>query len=187
MGKVQYMTPEEKSVLIELEDWVRTDLMTWPEWHGLQKFDKYEQGFLFNTEDGDYRFTKSVALSTHLPSTYIFTVGRLSFNSNDPIYAHIIPFCWRMNHSKNIYQFESAVGEDKYPSATKLITDKDILPWCKEQMKKIATEFDKGYNFILSYEDKFVEWNNMLQNARKYFTKIEQEFNAELRANGDFQ
>jgi hypothetical protein len=92
-----------------------------------------------------------------------------------------------MNHSKNIYQFESAVGEDKYPSATKLITDKDILPWCKEQMKKIATEFDKGYNFILSYEDKFVEWNNMLKNARKYLTKIEKEFNAELRANGDFQ
>ena len=181
------MTDEEVFAEKELREWVLDDVMKWPEWHGLQSFSNYEPGFLFNTKSGDYSVTKSVALSEHLPSTYIFTCSRLSFNEADPYYADIIPFCWRMNHSKNIYQFESAVGEDKYPSATKLITDKDILPWCKEQMKKTATEFDKGYNFILSYEDKFVEWNNMLQNARKYFTKIEREFNAELKANGDFQ
>ena len=179
------MTDEEVFAEKELREWVLDDLMKWPEWHGLQDFSKYEQGFLFNTKAGDYRITKSVALNEHLPSTYIFTCGRLSFNEKDPLYVDIIPFHWRLNHSKQIYQLESAVSEHD-THFTKLLTDKNIVPLCREKMKEIAKDFDKIYKFILSHEDKFVEWNNMLLEARKFYAKIQQEFNAELRANGDF-
>jgi hypothetical protein len=109
----------------------------------------------------------------------------LSFNEADPYYADIIPFYWRLNHSKQIYQLESAVGESN--NFKKLITDKDIVPVCKVKMKEIAKDFDKYYKFILSHEDKFVEWNNMLLEARKFYAKIQKNFVAELKANGDFQ
>lgn len=178
------MTDEEVFAEKELKEWVLDDLMKWPEWHGLQSFSNYDPGFLFNTKSGDYSVTKSVALNEHLPSTYIFTCSRLSFNEADPFYADIIPFTWRMNNSKQIYQLESAVGESN--NFKKLITDKNIVPLCKEKMKEIAKDFDKNYNFILSHEDKFVEWNKMLLEARKFYAKIQQEFNAGLRVNGDF-
>jgi hypothetical protein len=179
------MTDEEVFAEKELKEWVLDDLMKWPEWHGLQSFSNYDPGFLFNTTSGDYSVTKSVALNEHLPSTYIFTCSRLSFNEADPYYADIIPFHWRFNNSNQIYQVESAVSEHD-THFRKLITDKNIVPLCKEKMKEIANDFDKIYKFILSHEDKFVEWNNMLLEARKFYAKIQQEFNAELRVNGDF-
>jgi hypothetical protein len=179
------MTDEEVFAEKELREWVLDDVMKWPEWHGLQSFSNYEPGFLFNTKSGDYSVTKSVALSEHLPSTYIFTCSRLSFNEADPYYADIIPFHWRLNNVKQIYQLESTVGESN--NFKKLITDKDIVPVCKVKMKEIAKDFDKYYKFILSHEDKFVEWNNMLLEARKFYAKIQKNFNAELRANGDFK
>lgn len=179
------MTDEEVFAEKELREWVLDDLMKWPEWHGLQDFSKYDQGFLFQTKSGDYSVTKSVSLSEHLPSTYIFTCGRLSFNEEDPLYADIIPFHWKLNNSKQIYQLESAVSEHD-THFRKLITDKNIVPLCKGKMKEIAKDFDKKYKFIISHEDKFIEWNNMLLEARKFYGKIQQEFNAELRANADF-
>ena len=180
------MTDDEVFAESKLREWVSDDLMKWPEWHGLQNFTKYEQGFLFNTKAGDYSVTKSVALNEHLHSTYIFTCGRLTFNNEDPLYVDIIPFRWKMNNSKQIYQLENAVGEHD-THFIKLITDKNIIPLCKEKMKELANEFDKIYKFIYSHEDKFVKWNNMLLEARKFYAKIQQEFNAELRANEDFK
>lgn len=178
------MTDDEVFAEKELKEWVLDDLMKWPEWHGLQDFSNYDPGFLFQTKSGDYSVTKSVALNEHLPSSYIFTCSRLSFNEEDPLYADIIPFNWRFNQVKQIYQLESAVGE--YNNFKKLITDKDIVPVCKAKMKEIAKDFDKKYNFILSYEDKFIEWNNMLIEARKFYSKTQQQFNAELKLNEDF-
>ena len=101
------------------------------------------------------------------------------------MYVDIVPFNWRFNNSKQIYQLDSAVGEHD-THFTKLLTVKNLIPLCKERMKEIANDFDKNYKFILSHEDKFVEWNNMLLEARKFYAKIQQEFNAELKLNEDF-
>ena len=133
------MTDEEVFAEKELKEWVLDDLMKWPEWHGLQDFSNYEPGFLFNTKSGDYSKTKSIALDEHLPSTYIFSCGRLSFNEADPFYADIIPFQWRFNNSKQIYQLESAVGESN--NFKKLITDKELLNHYKQKAIERGKEF----------------------------------------------
>jgi len=196
MGKVRYMrkelTKKEKENLLQMNHLLEREISKWPEWRGLAELSLSFDYTRFGTKSADYYREKSdkISLNHHLASTSILYALNQDFSDssqhrNFKMTVDINPFIWRLNPCKRILQFESELCCN-YRIA-KLVEDDDLLDWVRTEMKKKATEFDNACKFIVSHEDQFREWAEMQRQANIFYNKIQKNFNAELRANGDFK
>lgn len=159
---------------------------------GLADLSLYFEYTRFRTKSPDFERVKSdkISLNHHLSNTYILSAMNPDFSDSGQhrdfkMTVDISPFIWKPNPSKGILQFESEIGCDN--SIAKRVEDDDLVEWVRTEMKKKATEFDNACKFIVSHEDQFREWAEMQRQANIFYNKIQRNFNAELKANGDFQ
>jgi hypothetical protein len=186
------LTKKEKENLLQMNHLLEREIAKWPEWRGLVDLGVSFDYTTFRTKSADYYSEKSdkISLNHHLANTYILSAMNVDFTdnripSNYKMTVDIHPFQWRPNPSKGILQFESEIAGDNRIS--KRVEDDDLLDWVRTEMKKKATEFDNACKFIESHEDKFREWAEMQKQANIFYNKIQKNFVAELKANGDFQ
>lgn len=186
------LTKKEKENLLQMNHLLEREIAKWPEWRGMTDLGLSFDYTTFRTKSANYYSDTSdkISLNHHLSSTYILSAMNPDFSDKSQLHnfkmsVHIHPFIWRLNNSKGILQFESEIGGDNY--IKKNVEDDDLLEWVSTEMKKKATEFDNAYKFIESHEDQFRQWAEMQRQANIFYNKIQKNFNAELRANGDFQ
>ena len=186
------LTKKEKENLLQMNHLLEREISKWPEWRGLAELSLSFDYTRFGTKSADYYREKSdkISLNHHLASTSILYALNQDFSDssqhrNFKMTVDINPFIWRLNPCKRILQFESELCCN-YRIA-KLVEDDDLLDWVRTEMKKKATEFDNACKFIVSHEDQFREWAEMQRQANIFYNKIQKNFNAELRANGDFK
>ena len=194
MGKVRYMrkelTKKEKENLLQMNHLLEREIAKWPEWRGMTDLGLSFDYTTFRTKSANYIESDKISLNHHLSSTYILSAMNPDFSNKSQLHnfkmsVHIHPFTWRLNNSRGILQFESEFGSDNY--IKKNVEDDDLLDWVRTEMKKKATEFDNAYKFIESHENQFRQWLEMQRQANIFYNKIQKNFNAELKANGDFQ
>ena len=186
------LTKKEKENLLQMNHLLEREIAKWPEWRGLVDLCLSYEYIRFKTREADYYREKSdkISLNHHLASTYILSAMNPDFSDgsqrrNFKMSVDIYPFIWKPNPCKGILQFESEIGCDNCIS--KRVEDDDLLDWVRTEMKKKATEFDNACKFIESHEDQFRQWEEMQRQANIFYNKIQKNFNAELRANGDFK
>ena len=186
------LTKKEKENLLQMNHLLEQEIAKWPEWRNMTDLGLSYDYTTFRTRAANYYRDNSekISLNHHLASTYILSAMNPDFSDRSQIHnfkmaVHIHPFIWRVNHSKGILQFESEIGCDNRIS--KRVEDDDLLDWVRIEMKKKAIEFDNAYKFIESHEDQFRQWAEMQRQANIFYNKIQKNFNAELKANGDFQ
>lgn len=186
------LTKKEKENLLQMNNLLEQEIAKWPEWRGFVDLSLSFEYTRFKTRSADYYREKSdkISLNHHLASTYILCAMNPDFSdnripSNYKMTVDIHPFQWRPHPSKGILQFESEIGCDN--RIAKRVEDDDLLDWVRTEMKKKATEFDNACKFIESHEDQFRQWAEMQRQANIFYHKIQKNFNAELKANGDFQ
>lgn len=186
------LTKKEKENLLQMNHLLEREIAKWPEWRGLVDLCLSYEYIRFKTREADYYREKSdkISLNHHLASTYILSAMNPDFSDssqrrNFKMSVDIYPFIWKPNPCKGILQFESEIGCDNRIS--KRVEDDDLLDWVRTEMKKKATEFDNACKFIESHEDQFRQWEEMQRQANIFYNKIQKNFNAELRANGDFK
>ncbi len=196
MGKVRYMrkelTKKEKENLLQMNHLLEQEIAKWPEWRGLVNLSLSYEYTTFRTKSADYYSEKTdkISLNHHLADTYILHAMNPDFSDKSQLRkfkmtVDIHPFIWKPNPCKGILQFESEISCDN--RIAKLVEDDDLLDWVSTEMKKKATEFDNACKFIESHEDQFRQWEEMQRQANIFYNKIQKNFNAELKANGDFQ
>lgn len=185
------LTKKEKENLLQMNHLLE-QIAKWPEWRGLVDLSLSYEYTRFKTREADYYREKSdkISLNHHLASTYILSAMNPDFSDglqhrNFKMTVDIYPFIWKPNPCKGILQFESEIGCDN--RIAKRVEDDDLLDWVRTEMKKKATEFDNACKFIESHEDQFREWAEMQRQANIFYNKVQRNFNAELKANGDFQ
>lgn len=187
------LTKKEKENLLQMNHLLEREIAKWPEWRGLADLSLSFDYTTFRTKSPDFERVKSdkISLNHHLYSTYILSAMNVDFTdnkipSNYKMTVDIHPFQWRPNPSKGILQFESeiACGDNRIK---KNVEDDDLVEWVRTEMKKKATEFDNACKFIESHEDQFRQWAEMQKQANIFYNKIQKNFVAELKANGDFQ
>ena len=187
------LSEKEKENLLQMHHLLEQEIAKWPEWRGLVDFSLSFDYTTFRTKSADYYYREKldkISLNHHLASTYILSAQNPDFSDNRiprtfKMTVDLHPFVWRANNSKGILQFESEIASDN--RIKKNVEDDDLLDWVRTEMKKKATEFDNACNFIESHEDQFRQWAEMQRQANIFFNKIQKNFNAELRVNGDFQ
>ena len=186
------LTKKEKENLLQLNHLLESEIAKWPEWRGLADLSLSYEYTTFRTNSADQYRTKSdkISLNHHLASTYILSAMNPDFSDNKipstyKMSVDISPFRWRKNYSKGILQFESEIGCDN--RLIKYVEDDDLVEWVRTEMEKKATEFDNTCKFIESHEDQFRQWAEMQRQANIFYNKIQKNFVAELKANGDFQ
>ena len=194
MGKVRYMrkelTKKEKENLLQMNHLLEREIAKWPEWRGMTDLGLSFDYTTFRTKSANYIESDKISLNHHLSGTYILSAMNPDFSNNSQLRnfkmsVRIHPFIWRLNNSRGILQFESEIGSDNF--INKNVEDDDLLDWVRTEMKKKATEFDNAYKFIESHENQFRQWLEMQRQANIFYNKIQKNFNAELKANGDFQ
>lgn len=186
------LTKKEKENLLQMNHLLEQEIAKWPEWRGLVDISLSFEYTRFKTRSANYFIEKSdkISLNHHLASTYILSamnpdISDKSQMRNFKMTVDIFPFIWKVNNSRGILQFETDITADNF--IKKKIEDDDLLDWVRTEMKKKATEFDNACKFIESHEDQFRQWAEMQRQADSFYNKIQKNFNAELRANGDFQ
>ena len=186
------LTKKEKENLLQMNHLLEREIAKWPEWRGLADLTLSFDYTRFQTRRADNYSEKldKISLNHHLDSTYILSAMNVDFTdnripSNYKMTVDIHPFQWRPNTSKGILQFESEIAAANRIS--RKVEDDDLLDWVRTEMKKKATEFDNACKFIESHEDQFRQWEEMQRQANIFYNKIQKNFNAELRANGDFK
>lgn len=184
------LTKKEKENLLQMNHLLEREIAKWPEWRGLTDLGLSFDYTTFRTKSANYIDSDKISLNHHLSGTYILSAMNPDFSDKSQLHnfkmsVHIHPFIWRLNNSRGILQFESEIGGDNY--IKKNVEDNDLLDWVRTEMKKKATEFDNAYKFIESHENQFRQWLEMQRQANIFYHKIQKNFNAELKANGDFQ
>lgn len=186
------LTKKEKENLLQMNHLLEREISKWPEWRGLAELSLSFDYTTFGTKSADYYREKSdkISLNHHLANTYILSAMNPDFSDSSQhrdfkMTVDISPFIWKPNPCKGILQFESEIGCDN--SIAKRVEDDDLLEWVRTEMEKKATEFDNACKFIVSHEDQFREWEEMQRQANIFYNKIQKNFVAELKANGDFQ
>ena len=186
------LTKKEKENLLQMNHLLEQEIAKWPEWRGLASISLSFDYTRFGTKSADYYREKSdkISLNHHLANTYILSSINQDFRDksqlrNFKMTVDIHPFVWKTNMCKGILQFESEIC--CYNRISKLVEDDGLLDWVCTEMKKKATEFDNACKFIESHEDQFRQWEEMQRQANIFYNKIQKNFNAELKANGDFK
>lgn len=186
------LTKKEKENLLQMNHLLEQEIAKWPEWRGLVSLGLSFDYTTFRTKSADYfrEKTDKISLNHHLSGTYILSAQNPDFSDNRiprnyKMTVDIHPFVWRANSSRGILQFESEISSDN--RIKKNVEDDDLLDWVRTEMKNKATEFDNACKFIESHEDQFRQWEEMQRQANIFYNKIQKNFNAELKANGDFQ
>ena len=186
------LTKKEKENLLQMNNFLEQEVAKWPEWRGLVDLSLSYEYTRFGTKSPDYERAKldKISLNHHLSHTYILSAMNPDFSDSGQhrdfkMTVDISPFIWKPNPCKGILQFESEIGCDN--RIAKRVEDDDLVEWVRTEMEKKATEFDNACKFIVSHEDQFREWAEMQRQANIFYNKIQRNFNAELKANGDFQ
>lgn len=184
------LTKKEKENLLQMNHLLEQEIAKWPEWRGMTALGLSFDYTTFRTKSANYIESDKISLNHHLSSTYILSAMNPDFSDKSQLHnfkmsVRIHPFIWRLNNSRGILQFESEIGSDNY--INKNVEDDDLLDWVRTEMKKKATEFDDACKFIESHENQFRQWLEMQRQANIFYNKIQKNFNAELKANGDFQ
>lgn len=186
------LTKKEKENLLQMNNLLEQEIAKWPEWRGLAAISLSFDYTRFGTKSADYYREKSdkISLNHHLANTYILSAINQDFSDksqlrNFKMTVDICPFIWTPNPFKGILQFQTEIGCDN--RIAKRVEDDDLLDWVNTEMKKKATEFDNACKFIESHEDQFRQWEEMQRQANIFYNKIQKNFNAELKANGDFK
>lgn len=184
------LTKKEKENLLQMNHILEQEIAKWPEWRGLVSLSLSFDYTTFSTKNADYYRTDKISLNHHLACTHILHAMNpdLSDKSqlrNFKMTVDIHPFVWKTNMYKGILQFGSEICCDNRIS--KHVEDDDLLDWVRTEMKKKATEFNNTCKFIESHEDQFRQWEEMQRQANIFYNKIQKNFNAELKANGDFK
>lgn len=186
------LTKKEKENLLQMNHLLEQEIAKWPEWRGLVDLSISFEYTRFKTRSADYfrEKTDKISLNHHLANTYILCAMNPDFSDksqhrNFKMSVDIFPFAWKENTCKGILQFESDISYDN--CIKKNVEDDDLLDWVRTEMKNKATEFDSACKFIESHEDQFRQWAEMQRQANIFYNKIQKNFNAELKANGDFQ
>ena len=186
------LTKKEKENLLQMNHLLEREISKWPEWRGLVELSLSFEYTRFDTKSADYYREKSdkISLNHHLASTNILYAMNPDFSDNSQhrnfkMTVDLNPFVWKPNLCKGILQFESEIAADN--RIQKKVEDDDLLEWVRTEMEKKATEFDNACKFIESHEDQFRQWAEMQRQANIFYNKVQKNFNAELKANGDFQ